>query len=65
MDEETKLRAFTSFFTTKTTGTGLGLAIVDKLTIALKGRITVESAPAKGTVCTITFPVAISGVRHE
>ncbi len=65
MDEETKSRAFTSFFTTKATGTGLGLAIVDKLTTALEGRITLESAPARGTACTITFPVAISGVRHE
>ena len=65
MDEETKSRAFTSFFTTKATGTGLGLAIVDKLTTALEGRITLESAPARGTACTITFPVATSRVRHE
>ena len=65
MDEETMSRAFTSFFTTKATGTGLGLAIVDRLTTALEGRITLESAPARGTVFTITFPAAISGVRHE
>jgi two-component system sensor histidine kinase HydH len=61
MDEETKSRAFTSFFTTKTTGTGLGLAIVDKLTTALEGRISLESEPACGTVFTMIFPAAIRG----
>lgn len=65
MDEDTKAQAFKSFFTTKATGTGLGLAIVEKLTTALGGRITLESTPAIGTVFTMTFPVAISGVRHE
>ena len=65
MDEETKSRAFKSFFTTKATGTGLGLAIVEKLTTALEGRITLESTPAHGTAFTMKFPAAIRGVRYE
>ena len=59
MDEETKSRAFNSFFTTKAKGTGLGLAIADKLIKALGGRIELESGPATGTVIRITLPVAI------
>ena len=65
MDEETKSRAFASFFTTKATGTGLGLAIVEKLATALEGRITLESTPAHGASFTIKFPAAIRGVRYE
>ena len=42
-------RVFTPYYTTKTHGTGLGLAIVQSVVSDHKGRISVESAPGKGT----------------
>lgn len=39
------------------TGTGLGLPIVKGLVEALKGRISVESVPDKGTTFTVLLPV--------
>jgi signal transduction histidine kinase len=42
-------RLFTPYYTTKTHGTGLGLAIVQSVISDHKGRISVESAPGKGT----------------
>jgi len=39
------------------TGTGLGLPIVKGLVEALKGRISVESQPEKGTTFTVLLPV--------
>jgi len=59
MDAETLARAREPFFTTKTQGTGLGLAIVSRLTQALSGTIDIESAPAKGTTVTLTFPARV------
>ena len=65
MDEETVSRAFESFFTTKTTGTGLGLAIVERLSDALGGKISINSAPSRGTVFRMTFPGGPDGANHE
>jgi Signal transduction histidine kinase len=42
-------RLFTPYYTTKTHGTGLGLAIVQSVVSDHQGRISVESAPGKGT----------------
>lgn len=56
-------RVFEPFFTTGRGrgGTGLGLAMVYNLvTEALKGRITMESAPHQGTTVRITFPRVIA-----
>lgn len=39
------------------TGTGLGLPIVKGLVEALKGRISVDSVPDKGTTVTVLLPV--------
>jgi signal transduction histidine kinase len=43
-------RLFTPYYTTKTHGTGLGLAIVQSVVSDHHGRVSVESAPGKGTM---------------
>ena len=55
---EDAARIFEPFYTTKGRGkgTGLGLAICRELATALGGRITVESAPGRGSTFTITLP---------
>ncbi|HVZ34758.1 MAG TPA: ATP-binding protein, partial [Polyangiaceae bacterium] len=42
-------RLFTPYYTSKAHGTGLGLAIVQSVVSDHKGRISVVSAPGKGT----------------
>ena len=55
--EEDKLRSiFTPFVTTKTQGTGLGLPITMRIVEQHGGRITVESAPGKGSIFRIYLP---------
>ena len=59
MDEATKAHAFDPFFTTRRNrgGTGLGLHIIHSLiTQSLGGRITMDSAPSRGTVFRIVIP---------
>ncbi len=55
---EDAARIFEPFYTTKGRGkgTGLGLAICRELASALGGRITVESAPGRGSTFTVTLP---------
>jgi len=60
MSEETRLRAFDPFYTTRrgTGGSGLGLHIVYNLvTQSLHGNVKLESSPGKGIRFQITFPV--------
>jgi two-component system, cell cycle sensor histidine kinase and response regulator CckA len=59
MSEETKSRLFEPFFTTKEPGkgTGLGLSMVFGIVEQAGGRIEVESAPGRGSVFTILFPI--------
>lgn len=56
MSEETKLRMFEPFHTTKPKGTGLGLAITHKIFEAHKAIINVESQLGLGTEFVISFP---------
>ncbi|NLD46021.1 MAG: GAF domain-containing protein, partial [Clostridiaceae bacterium] len=60
MDSDTKSKIFEPFFTTnRHSGTGLGMHIVFNLvTQTLKGTITCESSPNKGTEFIIEFSVA-------
>jgi signal transduction histidine kinase len=50
MDEAQQRSIFTPFYTTKTQGTGLGLPITMRIIEQHGGRITVQSAPGRGTV---------------
>jgi two-component system sensor histidine kinase HydH len=58
MDENTLSRIFTAFYSTKPGGSGLGLATVKRIVEAHGGRVTVESAPARGTRFTVSLPPA-------
>jgi signal transduction histidine kinase len=57
MNCEVKKKAFTNFFTTKGAGgTGLGLLLTRKIVQEHGGKISLESAPGKGTVFRLVFP---------
>jgi len=58
LTEEEQQRLFTPYYTTKQHGTGLGLAIVQSVVADHNGRITVDSAPQKGTRFRIELPAS-------
>ncbi|MBA2540003.1 MAG: ATP-binding protein [Deltaproteobacteria bacterium] len=47
---------FEPFFTTKKEGTGLGLAMIYAFVQRFSGRVTLETAPGKGSSFTLWFP---------
>ena len=56
MDEETRDKVFTLFFSSKGTGTGLGLFISDRIATAHGGSVDLESAPGVGTRFIVKLP---------
>lgn len=56
MDEETKRKIFTPFFTTKPHGSGLGLSVVWSVVKSLGGHVDVESSPRNGAKFRIFLP---------
>ncbi|MEW6739036.1 MAG: two-component system sensor histidine kinase NtrB [Nitrospirota bacterium] len=56
MDEDTRLRMFEPFFSTKDRGTGLGMSITAGIIKAHKGMIDVRSEIGGGTEFVITLP---------
>ena len=62
MDEETRDRIFTPFFTKKTRGIGLGLAVTKRVVEAHGGTVAVQTVPAAGSSFTLTLPVVAAMV---
>lgn len=59
MTEEQRTNVFKPFFTTKgTKGTGLGMSVADSLVRSVKGTISVDSRPGKGTTFHFHLPAA-------
>lgn len=66
MDEETRSRLFTEFFTSKgRKGTGLGLFIANKIIQQHGGSIEVSSAPQRGSRFTLKIPKKYSGLAQK
>jgi two-component system, NtrC family, nitrogen regulation sensor histidine kinase NtrY len=56
-------RIFTPYYTSKQHGTGLGLAIVQSVISDHHGRISVQSAPQRGTTFVIELPDDLDAVE--
>ncbi len=58
MDEETQLKLFEPYFSTKSSGMGLGLVITKKILDDMKARIKVNSSVNEGTEVEINFKLS-------
>ena len=56
MDKETIENIFTPFYTRKSSGTGLGMSIAQKIVEGHGGKISVSSAPGRGTEIKVELP---------
>jgi two-component system, cell cycle sensor histidine kinase and response regulator CckA len=66
MDEATQARIFDRYFTTRgTDGTGLGLATVREIVDLANGHVEVESAPGRGAIFRVFFPVEELGTGFD
>ena len=66
MDEETKRKVFSGFFSTKgSRGTGLGLLVTSKIVMEHGGEIFFESEPGIGTTFTIKLPPGKANTYQE
>ncbi|MBY0467157.1 MAG: PAS domain-containing protein [Burkholderiales bacterium] len=65
MPPEVQARAFEPFFSTRSPGAGpgLGLPAVQAIVLAHQGRITLDSAPGRGTQVEVWLPVVASLAR--
>lgn len=61
MSEETRLRVFEPFYTTRSEGTGLGLAIVRSVAEAHGGTVSVASTPGQGSEFVVSLPMVSAG----
>lgn len=62
MNEETRSRLFSPFFTTKADGTGLGLVSCKRIVESCGGSIHVESVPGQGTRFDLVLPLRAGGL---
>jgi signal transduction histidine kinase len=61
MDEKTRAKIFTPYFTTREGGTGLGLSIVERVADAHGAEIEVHTAPGEGATFRLRFPPVDAG----
>jgi signal transduction histidine kinase len=51
-------RLFSPGFTTKDNGSGIGLAVAERVVVAHRGRISIDSKPGEGTCVTVILPIS-------
>ncbi len=66
MDQETREKLFTLFFSSKgSAGTGIGLFVANQMVKQHGGEIGVESSPGKGAAFTVALPRRLSETARE
>ena len=63
--EKDIMRIFDPFFSSKPEGIGLGLTLCYGIVVSHGGTIEVESKPKKGTIFTVSLPVALKSERER